>query len=73
MRLRAEIPDARQQWGDPDDPGNPLRLLSELKLTALVAGKQVLFRGRVAELDPAEGPDPPARAGLELPAGGDGM
>ncbi|MEZ5339862.1 MAG: hypothetical protein R3F46_16570 [bacterium] len=56
MRLRAEIPDARQQWGDPDDPGNPLRLLSELKLTALVgAESEVLFRGRVAELDPAEG------------------
>lgn len=55
-RLRAEVPDAGMDWADPDDQGNPLRLLSELRLTATVGGESdVLFRGRLTELDPAEG------------------
>ncbi|MCB1219284.1 MAG: hypothetical protein H7A35_05440 [Planctomycetales bacterium] len=55
-RLRAEVPDAAMDWADPDDAGNPLRLLSELKLTATIgAESEVLFRGRVTELDPSEG------------------
>lgn len=55
-RLRAEIPDAAGSWRDPEDAANPLRLLSELRLSCMVgAESEVLFRGRVSELDPGEG------------------
>lgn len=55
-RLRCEVPDASGDWGDPDAVDNPLRLLSELRLTSHVGSESaVLFRGRLTELDPAEG------------------
>jgi hypothetical protein len=55
-RLRCEVPDAGGDRGDPDAVDNPLRLLGELRLTSHVGSESaVLFRGRVTELDPAEG------------------
>ena len=55
-RLRAELPDAAGSWSDPDDPDNPLRLLSELRLRATVGSEsELLFRGRLTQLDPGEG------------------